>query len=351
MYYDAIDAFKKLGVELVIVASAKNIGNFSEKFSEKGCMVFHKPFPKGCNYLGRIRYYKSFIRFLKDEKIDVVHNHSSRIFWDISLSAHIAGVKSIYTFHNVFTPHWYSYLYHFGLRIMAKYIFKSQYHTISDSVFNNELKLYKNPTIKIFNWINTNRFYPPNAHEKATIRKELVIAENAFIMISVGECSEIKRHSDIIKSLPRIKKSIPNLIYIHLGNGKLLQSEKELASRLEVENNILFFESQFDVRKFLIASDVYIMTSKFEGISLTTIEAMACRIPTILYNVPGLCDFNKYKTTSFLIQEKPAYIAEKVISIYNSDSETTEVVEQAILNVKLNYSMNSNVKDIFELYL
>ena len=281
----------------------------------------------------------------------MVHNHSSRIFWDTSLCALIAGVKSIYTFHNVFTPNWYSYFYHFSLRIMAKYIFKCRFQSISDSVYNNELKLYKNPTTKIFNWINTNRFFPAVTNEKANIRKELEIPENAFVLISVGECSKIKRHSDIIKSLSIIKKTIPNIRYLHLGNGNLLEHEKKIARKLGVDSSILFFENQLDVRKFLIASDVYVMTSKFEGISLTTIEAMACRIPTILYDVPGLRDFNKYKTTSFLIPEKPEAIAEKVIAIYHSNTETTEIIEQAIANIKLNYNMNSNVKEIFQLYL
>jgi glycosyltransferase involved in cell wall biosynthesis len=234
---------------------------------------------------------------------------------------------------------------------MAKYFFKCRFQSISDSVYDNELKLYKNPTTKIFNWINNNRFYPAEMAEKAKIRKELGIAENAFVMISVGECSDIKRHSDIIQSLVIIKKSIPTILYIHLGTGKTLENEKKLVRKLDIENSVLFIENQLDVRKFLIASDVYVMTSKFEGISLTTIEAMACRIPTILYNVPGLRDFNKFKTTSFLIPEKPDSIAEKVIAIYNTNFDTNEVIERANQNIQLNYSMNSNVKEIFQLYL
>lgn len=351
MYYDAIDVFNNLGVDICFVATAGNIGNFAEKFTDKGLKVYHKPYPARLNYIQRIIYYLSFIRFIKKEKIDIVHNHSSKTFWDMSLCAQIAGITSVHTFHNVFRPHWYSYLYHLGLRAMAKYFFKCRFQSISDSVYENELRFYKNRTTKIFNWINTNRFYPGTEVEKNNIRKELKIADKAFVLISVGECSEIKRHSDIIKALAEIKKTIPEVLYIHLGNGKLLDKEKALARKSGVTNCILFIENQLDVRKFMIASDVYIMTSKFEGISLTTIEAMACKVPAVLYNVPGLRDFNKYKNNSLLIPEKPELIAKSVIEIYNSDIRTEEIVKQAYLNVELNYSMNTNAKEIFQLYL
>lgn len=69
--------------------------------------------------------------------------------------------------------------------------------------------------------------------------------------------------------------------------------EIELAAGLGVRNNVRFCGNRKEVRMFLVAADIYVMTSKYEGISITTIEAMACGVPAILYDVAGLCDFNK----------------------------------------------------------
>ena len=54
-----------------------------------------------------------------------------------------------------------------------------------------------------------NRFRPASKGEKEVIRKTLGISQNALVIISVGGCSGIKRHQEIIKALPLILKSFP----------------------------------------------------------------------------------------------------------------------------------------------
>ena len=115
--------------------------------------------------------------------------------------------------------------------------------------------------------------------------------------------------------------------------------------------NIRFEGNQNNVRKFLIASDLYIMPSLFEGISITTIEAMACKIPAILYDVPGLKDFNNDGENSILIKEDYQILEKTVISIFTKQKNTDEMIASAINFVNSNYSMKKNVEHIYNLYL
>ena len=92
------------------------------------------------------------------------------------------------------------------------------------------------------------------------------------------------------------------------------------------------------------------MPSIFEGISLTTIEAMACLIPSVLYNVPGLCDFNQEKECSELIAEDYHILAKTVIELFRNKERQQELIKNAKEFVDKKFYMKTNVKKIFELY-
>lgn len=348
MYVDAAPVFKKLGCELSVVNTSNHFGDYAPYFEKAGYKVFHRPYPKG--YLKRWKYYRDTIRFLKEEQYDVVHIHSSILKWGLSYCAWKAGCKSVYTFHNVFRSHWFSYPWHWWLRWSAKHLFGCTFQTISDSVYENEKNYYHNNTVKIYNWYGCNRFYPALPNEKQEVREKLGISQESLVIISVGGCSPIKRHTDIIKALPEIIKVYPDVIYLHLGEGVSLNEEETLAKELNVEANIRFCGNQSNVRQYLIASDIYIMPSVFEGISLTTIEAMACLIPSVLYDVPGLRDFNKEKECSELIAEDFHVLARTVIELYRNKERQEYLIKNAKEFVDRNFYMETNAKRIFELY-
>lgn len=350
MYVDAAPVFQKLGGELLVVGTAPNLGEYAPYFERAGYTVFHKPFPPLRNYFARIKYYRDFVKFIKTEKIDVVHTHSHPSMWGMALCAWLAGKKSVYTFHNVFKSNWYSHFYHRLLRLSAKGIFKSTFHTIGNSVYDNELKNYGNKTIKIENWYGSDRFYPAQKGEKLQVRNALNIPEDSLVLISIGGCSHIKRHYEIIKALPLILKEKPNVLYLHLGSGETEQEEKELAENLGLTEYIRFYGNQQDVRKFLIASDIYLMPSTNEGMPITTIETMGCKIPTILYDVPGLRDFNKKGENSILIPEDFKMLAEKILFLDNHPEEARRIAENAKKMVDECYNMERNATKIFELY-
>lgn len=351
MYVDAAPIFQKLGCELSVVSTAKLLGEYASSFEKAGYKVYHMPYSNSkFSFITKWKNNLQLIYFLKSEHYDVVHTHRSDMKWDMALCAWIAGCKSIYTFHSVFKSNWYSYRLHRWLRWSAKHLFGCTFQTISDSVYENEKQYYHNDTIKIYNWYGSNRFYPAEENEKEKVRKELKISKDTLVLISVGGCSPIKRHTDILKALPKILEEKPDTIYFHLGEGTSLKEEMELAKQLNIVDKIHFYGNQTDIRKYLIASDIYLMTSKNEGIPLTTIEAMACRIPTILYNVPGLKDFNKREECSVLIEADYNLLANMVLSFSKDKEKQKLITDKAERLVKSNFSMEKNVIQIFDLY-
>lgn len=352
MYVDAAPVFQKLGCELMVLNTTKNLGEFSSSFENAGYEVIHRPyeFPKW-DIIHKLKWQMSIIKLIKEENIGLIHIHAARLRGVMAFIAWRAGVKSVYTFHNVFrSSSSLNYIHQRLQRYILHKVFKCKMQTISNSVYDNELNYWKNQTSLIYNWYGKTRFFPATNIEREKHRKELNIKEDDFVIISVGGCSEVKRHTDIIKAIPLIKEHFPNLVYLHLGKGMSLDEEIRLVNNLNISENVRFLGNQRDVRKYLISSDVYVMPSKFEGIPITTIEAMACKIPCVLYNVPGLCDFNKEMECSKLIPESYEILAKTVCDLYSNLEDQQKITNNASRFVNKYFNVDVNAAKIFKLY-
>jgi glycosyltransferase involved in cell wall biosynthesis len=349
MYVEAAPIFQDKGCELIAIATAKNIGEFAPFFENVGYEVIHLKIPDlFMRPIQFIRYFIDFYFFLLKEKADVVHIHVHRRYWWYALCSKVAGVRVIRTVHNIFVPsrkvYWIKYWFE---RWTARNFFGVVFQSIGDSVQRNELK-YSNKSIKVYNW-HSPSFYPAIEDEKYVIRKRLKIDSDQFVIISVGGCSKIKNHHDIIRSMAVFPKEM-NILYIHLGSGKTEQEELNLAKELNVLDRIRFEGNKNNVRDYLISSDVFVMSSDFEGLGNSTIEAMACGIPVIVYSNPGVYDVVQNEQTGFVVSPEFHSISETVTYLSLNNSKAIEIGQNAIRHSKENFSMSKNASKIFDLY-
>lgn len=349
MYNDASSYFQSRGVELFAISTGKTIGSFAENFKKSGINAYHKHYKTNIVLtISGIKFYWFLFKFLKKKKIDVVHIHKSSIFF-AAVITFILNIKCVKTAHSVFENRQLTKPIAILRRRIISNIFKTRYHSIGESVYLNELNYYKNPSIKINNWYNHNRFYPRVDGEKKAIRKLMQIPEDIFVVISVGSCLHVKNHHDILKALSLLKNNL-NFLYLHLGDGPMQRDEQELASSLGLQNDVIFLGNKNNVRDYLIAADVYVMTSRYEGLSISCLEVMATGIPVILYDVVGLRDLIKSDNNGFLIESKPEVLAEKIV-VY---AENNNIAESKAINassfVKDNFNLKLNVDLMIKLY-
>ena len=349
MYTNAAPFFKEKGIEIFAFSTSEQLGNFADRFREAGISVYHFPLPKQ-KIKSLTSYRKKVIDFINTNKIQLIHIHRSDVKWLFSLIAKQAGIKAIYTAHNVFRNPKYSWPKAWLTRYSARKLFGLTIHTIGKSVHDNELNYYKTPSVQINNWYNDKKFYPAQSPgERALKRAHLNIPEDAFVLISSGSCTYTKNHHDIIKAMASLPKQNV-FLYLHLGCGPTEEEEKKLAADLEVFSNIRFCGNQSCVRDFLLAANVFVMPSGFEGLSIASIEAMACGLPSIIYNVPGLRDVVINGHNGFLIEPGYKKIAEHVELLLNNTALAKQMGDNTIKFVNENFKMQPNVEQIINFY-
>ena len=348
MYAQAAPLFQREGFEILAFSTGPQKGDFTPDFKKKGITVIHQPINFKILSLKWFKYYFNLYHFLKKEKIKVLHIHRSDIIF-AAFIAFLAKTRCIKTQHSTFRNRWFTLPYAVAWRFVLRNFFHVIFQTIGESVYLNELNYYKNPSIKVNNWFNENQFYAPSTKEKINFRNQLGIARNVFVIISVGSCSECKNHHDIIKALSLVKDKM-KVIYLHLGKGSTEQEEKQLAISLCVSDSIRFLGKRNNVRDYLIAADLFVMTSQYEGLGNSALEAMACRTPCILYNSVGLRDLIKDNNNGLLIERSHQLLADKILEIQKNQDLAYSRANNAFEFVDREFSMSVGVKKIIDLY-
>lgn len=350
MYANAASLFQDEGLQLLALSTAEDVGNFSENFEDEGYQIFHKPLPERITLGSLVSYFRDFLNFLKEEKVDVLHIHKSKYFWIYGLCAWLCGIKIVRTVHNVFKNRKVTWLKGYLERFTARSIFKMKFQSISKSVYNNELSYYKNPTILVHNWFDGKKFFPAvDSGEKTRLRSVLNIPESAFVIVSTGNCSQIKNHGDIIRALKIVDQDM-EFIYLHIGTGDHEHEEQDLARLSGLSNRIKFLGHKENVRDYLVMSDVFVMPSLFEGLGNAAVEAMACGVPTVLYNVQGLQDLIKDNDTGYLIEPDHVVLAATILKVYRNRKEACKRAQNALTFVEGSFNMETCVENIIPLY-
>lgn len=351
MYAQAAPLFQDRGFELIAVSTGMNVGNYVEQFQKVHYKIFHKPLILRIGTVPQfILYFVSFYRFLKKEQIKVLHIHRSSHYWFFALCGHLAGTRSIRTVHSVFKNRKITWFKAYLERLTARKIFRLTFHTIGESVYKNELNYYRNRSVRINNWFDPSKFFPAEDDaEKLHARQQLGINESEFVIISTGSCSALKNHSDIIRALA-VALNHFDCTYLHVGTGKLEGDERILACALGVQNKIHFVGNTEEVRQYLIASDVYVMTSKYEGLSIAAIEAMACKLPSVLYDVLGLKDLINNADNGLLITPSYEDLVNALVVLEGDSVLRKRMGENACRFANSYFNLRDGVNQIVELY-
>src|SRR5699024_8973667 len=106
------------------------------------------------------------------------------------------------------------------------------------------------------------------------------IFENPTI-VTVGRLAEQKGQWHLIRALNKVKKEIPDVKLIILGEGELEDYLKKLVNDYKLTENVHFLGFQKNPFKYITKSDMYVFPSLYEGFPNALAEGMVCGLPVI----------------------------------------------------------------------
>lgn len=288
------------GAEKLIINQVKNIDK--NKFEPYLCTLF----PYGENNYAKVFAelegipYKRFnfsgpwdlmswlkvYSLLKKEKFDILCCHLFESNFIIRLLNILVGKKPVFIFeHNVyFKKQWW--------KIWADKIFAKKTNKIfvdSHAILNFTSEQEK---------IDKSKFailpYPIELVEQKTfdlskIKEDLGLPPNSFVVSSVGRFVEQKGQTYLIQAAAKVLEKInrQDVYFLLVGYGNMELDLRMLADDLKL-NDRLFIKPARDIKEILPISDIFVISSLWEGQPIAMLEAMAAGVPVVATSVGGI---------------------------------------------------------------
>lgn len=292
-----------------------------------------------------IIYLWYLIRIMKS--YDIVHTHNSSPQLYVAIANLICRKKIITTEHSTNNRKRNSLI----LRIIDKWMYMQYNKTICisqialDSLQNHlgHSRRYKDKLCVINNGVDVERIYHSQPINRQSINSDI----NCFIVTMVAGFREAKDQDTLIRAFAQLPKGGFELWLV--GDGVRKQELEELVCKLGLTDIVKFLGIRMDVPAILKASDVVVMSSHWEGMSLSNIEGMSAGKPFVASNVDGLRQVTEGYGILFPHQND-SELAE-ILSKLRSDKEFyKQVAESCYLRAK-QFDINIMVGKYSDLYM
>ena len=284
---------------------------------------------------------------MKENKYDIIHCNTPMggvIARLVAKKYRKNGMKVIYTAHGF---HFYkgapliNWLIYYPIeKIMARYT--DCLITINEEDYALAKKHLKAKQIEFIHGVGVdeNKFnFEMTDNEKIKFRKSLEINKDDFVISYVAELNKNKNQIMIINAMKKIIKNKNDIKLLLIGNGNLREFLKKEITKNNLEKNIFLLGYRRDVPNLLKITDLYVSTSKREGMPVNLIEAMMNGLPIIATNCRGNRD-----------------VAKNVVEIDDVDNLTNKI-KQYIHNKENNfqydieqYKLKNVIKKMNEIY-
>jgi len=229
------------------------------------------------------------LRLVRKYKFDIVHTHSSKTGFIGRIAGRLGGAKKV-----VHTVHGFAIHEHQSgfknmificlERIAAWFCDKMIFVNVFERKFAESHKIISPAKAQtIYNTVNLDKF-------RYTVKEysaERDYIENPFTIGSVLRFTTQKNTLNTIKAAVQVCRENENIRFIFIGDGDEYQQCRKLVAAENLNIRILLTGWQPEVELLLPKLDAFLLYSRWEGLPISILEAMACGLPIICSDIKG----------------------------------------------------------------
>ena len=297
-------------------------------------------------------------RIIRKNKIDIVH---TQLFWAniyARIAAKLTGVCAVLT-----TYQYADYerdssgVYSFKRKLIDRFtglISNSAFIAVSGWVRKSTMRnLGFKKSILIPNSLNFSEYrIDKNTEDECRkMRALLGIEDDDIVLINCGRLVMQKGQRFLVRALPKVLPSYKKVKLIIVGSGPLEEELKRQIHELKIEKNVIFLSNRSDIPLLLCLSDIFIMSSIKEGLSLSLLEAMYMKKICIVTRNEAMTELIEDGKTGMTFEcLDPDDIARKILEAINNLSFLKFLGEAAKKTVEQRYNAQNNVRILERTY-
>lgn len=338
------------------VCCLKTAGPVAAKLRE-GTPVFVMNMSHGNDYSLPFR----LARLFRHNRIDVVVSHGWGTYLESVLARRFSGARvMVHVVHGDFPPYpsgWLSDVKKL-IRHRAEGLFSAGVHqfvAVSQGVKNEIVRRTSIPLDRIcvvHNGVRIGNKDPILGAQKRTI---LGIKSEDVVIGSVGRLAPVKNYPSLLTVFAKVKKEFNNVKLILIGDGDERKSLEQISIHLGLEKDVFFLGQRDDVEDWMQAFDLFALSSLYEGISISILEAMSVYLPVVATDVGGNREVVVDGQTGWIVPPNdPEKMARAMLSLIRDRSLSLEMGHKGFERVKEEFNIEQTIKTyekIFQVYL
>lgn len=292
--------------------------------------------------------YLKLNKLIRDFKPDVVHGHmfhANILTRLLKVSTKIPRLIS--TAHNTNEG---------GKAMMLAYRITDKLADISTNVSNEAVSTFIHKgavktgrMVSVTNGIDIKKF-SFDKNFRRNLRAELAV-ENKKVLLAVGRLDTQKDYPNLLNAVHTLSKNRQDFKLIIVGDGPLKEDLKQLAKKLKIDDVVEFLGIRRDVHSLMSASDIFVLSSAWEGFGLVVAEAMSCERVVVATDCGGVAEV--IGDAGIIVQPKNSkQLANELNKALDMNKEERSTLgSKARQHIVDNYSLDHNVNSYLELYL
>lgn len=242
--------------------------------------------------LSDIKSFLDIVSYIRKEKFDIVHTHCSKAGFLGRVAARLLGVKGI-----IYTPN--SWFFDEPMSIIKRkfYIFLEKFAAYFGDIIVAVTKEERTAVIQkkitkpdkivtIYDGIDFSDLDTPV--DNSYIFREFGISETTPIVGMIARLVPQKAPEDYVFAAAKVIQHIPKVRFFLIGDGILRKRVESLIDRLQIRDNFCLTGYRDDIKEFLSILDIVVLTSRYEGLPLILLQAMAIRKPVVITRIKGI---------------------------------------------------------------
>lgn len=290
-------------------------------------------------------------KILKEKDISLIHTHNTGPYLYGAIAARLAGVPVI-----IHTEHGRTFPDKKRLMRAEKIlsIFTNQIISVSNILKQNLMRyenISSNKIRVVHNGIDVDRFCRRPSHEAKAIKKELGFEPDDFIIGNVARLDTVKDHENLIKAYAVVQEKVPQAKLLIIGEGPLKNEIVKLVNELEISQNVTFLSARKDIPELLNVIDIFVLSSRNEGISLTLLEAMASERAVIATEVGGNKEIIQHRLNGFLVPPSDFIkLSGAILELLNNKDLAMNLAIEARKTILMKFSVSAMTRQYEEVY-
>jgi len=178
------------------------------------------------------------------------------------------------------------------------------------------------------------------------------VPTRAAKLVAVGRLVPSKGFDVLVRAVAELVRNGETHIFaLIVGEGNQRSHLEKLVKNLHVEKFVRLMGLRHDVMRIMTGSDIFVMPSRYEGLSIAMIEAMACGLPIIASNAPGLrdCIVDCQNGMSFPVDDHEA-LAACIKRLFNDAGLRRKLSDNARRSFDIEYNMLNNINALDAVY-